>query len=158
MRRERDVSPSKPSLLSTLRTKSPSRLLILTPDHQHWPLIAGTSINAFTIVLCADVIQMGFVFAKRFVVLVLFASITLTPPSTPSSNPLQGRTEMGCRRFNVAVARSDWCERDCLATRRIGSGWVVGWIFGGFRWGFALWWVGVGYGVALGGGWLSVGL
>jgi hypothetical protein len=27
----------------------------------------------------------------------------------------------------------------------------VGWIFGGFRWGFALWWVGVGYGVALGG-------
>ena len=88
--RERDVSPLESSLLSTSRTRSPSRLLILTPDHQRWPLVAGTSINAFTVVLCADVIQMGFVFAKRFVVLVLFASITLTPPSTPSSNPLQG--------------------------------------------------------------------
>jgi hypothetical protein len=29
----------------------------------------------------------------------------------------------------------------------------VGWIFDGFRWGFALWWVGVGYGVALSGFW-----
>ncbi|GMY21082.1 hypothetical protein FCV25MIE_16323, partial [Fagus crenata] len=105
--RERDVSSSEPSLLSTSRTKSPSRLLILTPDHQHWPLVAGTSINAFTIMLYADVIQMGFVFAKRFVVLLLFASITLTPPSTLSSNPLQGRTEMGSQRFNVVVARSD---------------------------------------------------
>ena len=119
MRREKDVSSSKPSLLSTLRTRSPSRLLILTPNHQRWPLIAGTSINAFTVVLYVDVIQMGFVFAKRFVVLVLFASITLTPPSTPSSNPLQGQTKMGCQRFNVAVARFDWCERDCLAKRRM---------------------------------------
>uniref|UniRef100_A0A2N9HZ43 Beta-fructofuranosidase n=1 Tax=Fagus sylvatica TaxID=28930 RepID=A0A2N9HZ43_FAGSY len=124
--RERDVSPLESSLLSTSRTRSPSRLLILTPDHQRWPLVAGTSINAFTVVLCTDVIQMGFVFAKRFVVLVLFASITLTPPSTPSSNPLQGRTEMGCRRFNVAVARSDWCERDCLATRRMSIGITLG--------------------------------
>ena len=112
--RERDVSPSEPSLLSTLRTKSPLRLLILTPDHQHCPLITGISINAFTVVLCADVIRMGFVFAKRFVVLVLFASITLTPPSTPSSNPFQGRTDMGCQRFKGAMAISNLCERDCL--------------------------------------------
>jgi hypothetical protein len=97
-----------------LGPRSPSRLLILTPDRQCWPLVAGTSINAFTVMLFADVIRMGFVFAKRFVVLVLFASITLTPPSTPSSNPFQGRTDMGCQRFKGAMAISNWCERDCL--------------------------------------------
>ena len=32
-----------------------------------------------------------------------------------------------------------------------GSGWVAGWIFGEFWWAFTLWWVGMGYGVGLGG-------
>uniref|UniRef100_A0A2N9FFS4 Basic blue protein n=1 Tax=Fagus sylvatica TaxID=28930 RepID=A0A2N9FFS4_FAGSY len=70
----------------------------------------------------------------------------------PTKRRAAWRREGGSRW--VAVGRGGAAWRGLAVGRGFGlrgSGWVVGWIFGGFRWGFALWWVGVGYGVALGG-------